>query len=85
MNYSEHTIRLGQTNLVALTAEKGYIMCALLNLETAEKLGHAACTVTGVKTGKDILKAKITGCTTHARKHGIKNSMTGREALKLLQ
>ncbi|MFH1403027.1 MAG: DUF1805 domain-containing protein [Candidatus Altiarchaeota archaeon] len=84
-DHEEHTINLGPHNLVLLKARKGYVMCGLLNMETAEKLGHTACTVTGVNTPEDALNAKIKACTSKASQLGIKKGMTCRQALKLLR
>jgi uncharacterized protein YunC (DUF1805 family) len=81
----EYVINLGDVNLVLIKAVKGYIMCGLLNIEAAEKLGHAACIVTGVSTTEDALNAEIKACTSKARELGIKEGMSGREALELLK
>jgi len=79
-----YVISLGAYNLVLIKAKKGYIMCGYLNLETAERLGDAACIITGVKTADDMLKAQVKSCTTNAKRLGIKEGMSGQEALKLL-
>jgi len=84
MDYEQYVIDLENANLVLLKAKKGYVMCGLLNIETAEKLGQAAAMVTGVKTAEDALKAKIKAATTVAKKLGIKEGMSGEEAIKLL-
>ncbi len=84
MDYEPYVIELQNANLVLLKAKKGYVMCGLLNLETAERLGQAAALVTGVKTAEDALKAKVKSATTAAKKFGIKEGMTGEEAIKLL-
>ena len=84
-NTTQHNIPLQNTNLILITAPKGYIMCGLLDTRTAEKLGHAACKVTGVKTPQQALEAEIKECTTHAQKLGIKKGMTGQQALEKLQ
>jgi len=36
-----------QRQLVLVVAEKGYVICGYLNMETAEKLGDCAAVVTG--------------------------------------
>jgi uncharacterized protein YunC (DUF1805 family) len=79
-----HVIPLPGANLVLITAEKGYLMCGLLNLETAEKLGQAAAVVRGVKTAEDALKAKVASCTTRAKALGVKEGMSGEEAIRLM-
>ncbi|HDN82992.1 MAG TPA: DUF1805 domain-containing protein [Candidatus Altiarchaeales archaeon] len=77
-------IKLKNTNLVLILAEKGYIMCGYLNLETAEKLGDVACVVRGVKTVEELLEKEIEEITENARKLGIKEGMKAKDALKLL-
>ena len=84
MEYEPHVIPLENGNLVLLKAKKGYVMCGLLNLETAEKLGQAACMVSGVKTADDILKARIKSCTTKARRLGVKEGMSGEETIRIM-
>ena len=75
---------LPKAPLLLLIAPKGYVMCGYLNIETAEKLGQAAAIVTGVKTFKDVLNAKIVRATGKAKEIGIREGMLGREALKLM-
>ncbi|MFH1055231.1 MAG: DUF1805 domain-containing protein [Candidatus Altiarchaeota archaeon] len=80
----EYVIPLQNANLVLIKADRGYIMCGLLNIESAERLGQAACMVTGVKTAEDALKAQVKACTTAAKQVGIKEGMTGQQALEFL-
>jgi len=77
-------VALHPAPLVLLVASKGYVMCGYLNLDTAEKLGQAAAMVTGVKTIEDALNAKIVKLTSKAAALGVKEGMTGREALGLM-
>lgn len=77
-------IELQNANLVLIKGEKGFIMCGYLNIDAAEKMGDAACVVTGVKTVEDALNAKIVKATSKAKALGVREGMTGREALKLL-
>ncbi|MBU0762545.1 MAG: DUF1805 domain-containing protein [Candidatus Altiarchaeota archaeon] len=84
MDYEAHIIKLDNVNLVLLKAKRGYVMCGLLNLDTAEKLGHAACVVSGVSNADDVLNAKIIKCTSKAKKIGIREGLRGEEALELL-
>jgi uncharacterized protein YunC (DUF1805 family) len=83
-DYESHVINLQGSNLVVVSAKKGYVMCGLLNIETAQRLGHAACSVSGVKNPDDVLEAKIQSCTTKARDMGVAEGMSGSEALKIL-
>lgn len=84
-DYQEYVIELQNANIVVLKAKKGYVMCGYLNIDTAERLGDAACMVTSVKNTQDALKAKIKTCTSKAKQIGIKEGMTGEEAIKKLQ
>ncbi len=77
-------VRLQNSNFLLISAKKGYIMCGYLNMETAEKLGDIACTVTGVKTFEDVLKAKIVSVSKSASALGLKKGMSGRAALDIL-
>ncbi|MBU2540361.1 MAG: DUF1805 domain-containing protein [Candidatus Omnitrophica bacterium] len=73
--------KLGAKRIVLLKAKKGYIMCGYLNLAAAEKFDDAACIVKGVKTIKDLLKAKIVFATKRARKLGVYPDMKASEAI----
>ena len=79
-----YEITMQNAVLVFVTADKGFVMCGYLNMETAEKLGDAACMVRGVKTVDDLLNAKIVEMTSKAKQFGIEMGMTGREALEKL-
>ncbi|MFH0862641.1 MAG: DUF1805 domain-containing protein [Candidatus Altiarchaeota archaeon] len=82
MEFKPYVIELENANLVLLKAKNGYVMCGLLNIETAERLGQAAAIVTAVKSAEDALKAKIKSATTAAMKLGVKEGMSGEEAIK---
>lgn len=77
-------LKLQNANFLLISAKRGYIMCGYLNMETAEKLGDVACIVTGVKTFEDVLKARIVRVSKSASALGLKEGMTGKEALDLL-
>lgn len=77
-------IELQNASLVLITAEKGYIMCGYLNISAAEKKGDAACMVRGVSSFDDVLNAKVVELTSKAKTLGIREGMSGKEALKLL-
>ncbi|ASS90349.1 MAG: DUF1805 domain-containing protein [Bacillaceae bacterium] len=79
------TIQLPKTNFMAVTAEKGYIMCgaldvALLNEKLKERKIIAGRAV-GVRTIEQLLEAPLESVTTEAEAIGIKAGMTGKEAL----
>jgi uncharacterized protein YunC (DUF1805 family) len=77
-------INLAHANLVLAIAPKGFVCCGYLDLNTAEKLSDAACVVRGVKTVEDLLKARVAGLTGPAAGLGIKEGMSGQEALELM-
>jgi len=70
--------------LVAIIGSAGFVMCGLLNIDTAEKLNMVAAMVSGVKTFEDVLKAEIKAATSKAKLRGVTVGMKGEEALKLL-
>jgi uncharacterized protein YunC (DUF1805 family) len=78
-------VRMPNANMLLILGEKGYLMCGYLNIAAAEKMGDAAAVVTNVSTFQDVLEAEIKSCTTKARELGVKEGMTGKEALKLLK
>ena len=77
-------IKLQNASFLAVVAEKGYVMCGYLNIETAERLGDAACMVSGVKDFKGVLEAKIVKSTSKAKALGVMDGMPCEEALRLL-
>jgi uncharacterized protein YunC (DUF1805 family) len=68
--------------LLVITAEKGFVMCGFLNVDTAERLGVAGVMVSGVKTFEDVLNAEAKTATSKAQSLGVKAGMKGAEALK---
>jgi uncharacterized protein YunC (DUF1805 family) len=83
-NWTGVKINLHNAPFLILIAEKGFVMCGYLNIATAEKLGDAACMVTGVRDLRGMLNAKIVAATTKAQSLGIKEGMFCEEALILL-
>ncbi|MGZ0050686.1 YunC family protein [Brevibacillus gelatini] len=79
------TVRLPKTTLLAVTTDKGYIMCGaldvgLLNERLASREIIAGRAV-GVKTIDELLDAPLESVTTTAEAQGIKVGMIGREAV----
>ena len=68
--------------LLLAIAEKGFIMCGFLNIDTAEKLGVAAAVVSGVESFEDVLATQIKAATSKAKTLGINAGMKGIEAIK---
>jgi len=68
--------------LLLLIAEKGFVMCGFLNVESAERLGVAAAMVSGVKSFDDVLNVQVKAVTSKAKSFGVEVGMKGAEALK---
>ncbi|WP_096156770.1 MULTISPECIES: YunC family protein [Bacillus] len=78
-------VKLPKTNFMAVTAEKGYIMCgaldvALLN-EKLKDRGIIAGRAVGVRTIEQLLEAPLESVTIEAENRGIHVGMPGKEAL----
>ncbi|MCC6094242.1 MAG: YunC family protein [Eubacterium sp.] len=73
----------GHPNMILIQAKHGYLMCGYLNMEAAEKFGDAAV-LGGGADFQAILQNPIKGMTTAAAKAGIREGMTGGEAVALL-
>jgi uncharacterized protein YunC (DUF1805 family) len=70
--------------MLLIIAEKGFVMCGLLNMESAERIGAAAAMVSGVKTFDDVLNAQVKAVTGKAKGFGVEVGMKGADALKRL-
>jgi len=70
--------------MIVVKAKKGYIACSYINKETAEKVGDVAAFVSGVKNINDFLSAKVKSMTTWAEDLGIREGMSVRKALELM-
>ena len=68
--------------LLLIIAEKGFVMCGFLNMESAEKLGVAAAVVSGVKTFDDVLNGQVKSATSKAKNLGVEVGMKGIDALR---
>ncbi|MBU8906585.1 YunC family protein [Desertibacillus haloalkaliphilus] len=81
------TVKLPKTNFMAVTSDKGYIMCGALDValfNTNEKLkerGIVAGRALGVRTIEQLIEAPLESVTLEAESLGIKAGMTGKEAL----
>ncbi|HSB47775.1 MAG TPA: DUF1805 domain-containing protein [Candidatus Bilamarchaeum sp.] len=75
---------IGNVPLIIVKARKGYIACSYIDKETAEKVGDIAAFVSGVKSLDDLKKAKIRETTTWAEDLGIREGMSVKKALELM-
>lgn len=79
------TVQLPKTTLLAITTDKGYIMCGaldigLLNAKLADR-GILAGRAVGVRTIEQLLEAPLESVTVAAEELGITVGMMGRDAL----
>jgi len=75
-------VDLPKAPLVMIRAAKGFAMCGYLNMESVNKTGEVAVRVTGVKSFDDVLNAKVVNASEEAKKLGIVEGITAREALE---
>lgn len=78
------SFQMQTTPLLVIRAEKGFVMCGYLDMESAEALGDVAAKVRSVSTFDDVLQAPIIGVTPKAASLGISVGMTGEKALELM-
>jgi uncharacterized protein YunC (DUF1805 family) len=77
-------IEINVAPLLVIKTGKGFVMCGYLNIEAAEKMGDVAAKVSGVRNFEDVLNAKVNALTSKARELGVKEGMTGREAIEMM-
>jgi uncharacterized protein YunC (DUF1805 family) len=75
---------IGNLPLIVVKAKKGYIACSYIDKETAEKVGDIAAFVSGIKCLEDLKKAKIRQATTWAEDLGIREGMSVKKALEIM-
>jgi uncharacterized protein YunC (DUF1805 family) len=82
------TVDLPGTRLVIAATDSGYLMCgaldvALLDARLAERRVVAGRAL-GVRSLEELLAAPLESVTAEARRLGLREGMSGREALRLL-
>lgn len=75
---------IGNVPLIIVKAKNGYIACSYIDKQTAEKVGDIAAFVSGVRTLDDLKKAKIRDATSWAEDLGIREGMSVKKALELM-
>lgn len=75
---------LGNLPLIVVRAKSGYVACSYIDKATAEKIGDVAAFVSGVKTMDDFFKAKIRHTTSWAEDLGIREGMSVKKALEIM-
>ncbi|MEM3362301.1 MAG: DUF1805 domain-containing protein [Candidatus Anstonellaceae archaeon] len=76
---------LGNLPLIILKCKRGYIACSYLDKKSAENLGDVAAFVCGVKNFDELLKAKIKTMTAWAEELGIREGMSVKKAIEILE
>lgn len=76
--------KIGNLPLIVIRAKNGYVACSYIDKGTAEKVGDIAAFVAGVKNVDDFKKAKIREVTTWAENLGIREGMSVKKALELM-
>lgn len=82
--YSTYCTSLGNLPLIVIKAKCGYVACSYIDKETAEKVGDVAAFVSGVKNTNDLLRAKIRFATSWAEDIGIREGMSVKKALEIM-
>ncbi len=82
--YTGIRFNLGNVPLLILKSKNGYVACSYVDRETAQKLGDIACFVSGVKSYDDLFKAKVRSATQWAEDIGIREGMSVKKALELI-
>ena len=75
---------IGNLPLIVVKAKKGYVACSYIDKATAEKVGDVAAFVSGIKCFDDLKKAKIRHATTWAEDLGIREGMSVKKALEIM-
>ena len=73
----------------AILTEAGIVGCGIYDLETATEFGQAIAIAKGTPENplcepEDLYEATIVGCTPRATSLGIKEGMTGKEAVEVM-
>ena len=74
-------INLPNVPLMVIRGENGYLACGYIDKKVMEKVGDCGAVVSGVKSLKDMLRARSVYATKKARKLGVRKGMTGVRAL----
>jgi uncharacterized protein YunC (DUF1805 family) len=78
-------VKLPKTTLLAVTTDKGYIMCGALDVNLLNERLKERCIIaaraTGVRTIEELLEAPLESVTFEAEQMGIVPGMKGRDAI----
>lgn len=84
MDFEAFKIDLYGSKLMLIKGSKGFLACGYINLQTAEKLGHAAAIVRGVASFDDMLNASVCELSESAKNLGVEAGISGAKALQIL-
>ena len=84
-DYQGVHVATGKSNILLIQARAGFLACGYFDVAVANRLGDAAAIVTGVQTYDDMLAAPVVRLSEAAQAAGVREGMTGREALHRLQ
>jgi len=82
--FKGYQIPTQNTSVLMIHGNNGFLACGYINLEVANKRNDVCAIVNGVKTLDDMLIAQVKFVSDAARKTGITEGMTGKEALLLM-
>jgi uncharacterized protein YunC (DUF1805 family) len=81
-------VELPKVRVLSISTHKGFIMCGVLNVKILDQIHPerkvVAAAVIGVREIEDLLHAKVLEATIEAKKLGIKEGMSGKEALEIM-
>ncbi|HEY0827966.1 MAG TPA: DUF1805 domain-containing protein [Bacilli bacterium] len=81
-------VKLPKTSLIAVTTDKGYIMCGALDVkllnEQLKDRNIIAGRAVGVRTLEELLEAPLEAVTDASAVLGIRAGMKGRDAIRLM-
>ena len=79
-----YVIECGPFNIVSINTDKGMIGCGAFDVMALDRFAYPAARISGVATCEDLLAGTIKQANEHAQELGIREGMTGREALEKL-
>ena len=79
-----YVIPLGPFNIVSVHTDTGMVGCGAFDVVALDKFDYPAARITGIATVDDLLQGQVKEANQAAQARGIKEGMTGREALELL-
>ncbi|MBU1011485.1 MAG: YunC family protein [Bacteroidetes bacterium] len=82
--YQAYHIPTQNTSILLLFGKNGFLACGYINIEIANKRDDACAIITGIKTVDELLTSEVKMVSSAARKIGVMEGMTGKEALMLM-